>query len=357
MDLSVTTQAEGDLLGCDSLILQDKILDVETLTESVQFMESDSTAQTTKFFGTLAINGGLNVQDVLVDTLTSPTGTLTLPQDVTLDCQSLTTTDSVTASGKVSFLKSNMGNNTSIQLVVGKSLASNDSGFLRYQHVADGNAANEIQMGVNNYPKLLSITSTEVNFPESAAINGTAIYATVSLAPSTITFPTATPTLSNALAFSGQTYHSEFTINFDMTTSGVAGTIALQVGTTTGFTDTLYEGSTAGHYRYNAATSVDAYQKWAGTGIQLCTDKLDPGKQLTGTVRFYRMSPSKGTNLYVCWVQASCPDTGAVTAGYAKTMDALGMGSVTLATLQQIRLICSTGTQVASTSTWNCIFS
>lgn len=356
MDLTVTTSAEGDLLGCNSLLYQGSPLPISALSAKIVNQTGNSASQTTTFAGTLTCTGDLVITgNVDAGTLTSPTGSLSTGSTIG-STKSVTIQNSLSQqNGSLYQWKSNMANNTTLQMQLGATATSNAAGAITYSHMGDGNAANELQWSVYNYGKMMGLTPSTLSFPQGLQVNSETVLPTISTNPLTISY-SADPTITNSLTLAAATTsHREITINFALELSGTSspGRVTLQVGNTATWA-TLYEGFTSGNYSYSQTVSMNNYLTWTGLGVQLTTDSIKAGCKLLGSARFYRLNTT--TNMYLCWVQVSCPDTQLTTVGYAKTMWASGMGTVTLDVIQRARLVSTTGSQVSSTSVWNPVY-
>lgn len=355
MDLTVTTSAEGDLLGCNTLLYQGSSLNgVIDLAHKTVNQTGNATTLGTSFKGHLSATGPIEISTLAtVGSIKSTTGAITTSSDIgSLKTVFLQNSLQLTP-GPLSLWKPGMSNVSSIHTQIGVSSSNYYGGRWTYYHQADGNAANELQWNVLGVNKTMGLTPSTLSFPQGLAVNSETVLPTISTAPTTVSY-SADPTITNSLTFSSaSTSHREITISFSLQVSATssAGRLYLQVGNTSAWAS-QYEGFTQGNYSYTASASMNNYQTWTGLGVALMTASLPANALLVGSVRFYRLNTT--SNRYVVWAQISCPDTGATMTGFAKSMWASGMGVVTLDVVQRARLVSSgVGFQVATTSVWN----
>jgi len=291
--------------------------DLSTALNATQNQTATASPQTTTFAGSVTADQ-VYTNTLLADTITAPSGTLTINNNVS-STANITTTGTITvnnttATATTQLLQLLEPNQTSgaTGLIVGKNTSTNNSFVLQHYYTASGSTSNYGQLAIANGAGP-QVFSTYTNIPNILQVGGViaiprqiGTITTMTGSGASITFPFAFTTTPNV---------QRIVVNIvDMVGNGAATSIPLLQF---GYNNVYVNASANTYVGFTHGNNGGGNFVWANTGIPLWNTAagLNTSYKISGSVEFQLAGVVSGAQKWVVKGMLGTPDIVS-TAGY-----------------------------------------
>jgi hypothetical protein len=292
--------------------------DLTTALNATQNQTAIASPQTTTFAGSVTADQ-VYTNTLLTDTITAPSGTLTINNNVT-SVANITTTGAISVNNTTAtsttqlaqFLEPNQTSGTT-EIVIGKSTSTNNSLKIQHVYTSSGSTSNYGQLALANGSGP-QIYSTYTNIPNNLQVNGVVAIprqigtlTTMTGSGAGITFPFSFTTTSNV---------QRIIVNVvDMVGNGAASSIPL---VQYGYNGTYVTASGNTYVGITYGNNGGAILQWANTGIPLWnqTAGLNTNYKISGSIEFQLAGSVTGAQRWVIKGMMGTPDSVSTAGPY-----------------------------------------